>query len=105
MEIIAERKLTLDYRSPSTTRQTNKWTFTIYCKSKTLNSNGMVIDFDVIKKIIHGKLNNQYIYEIIPHNPTAENIAKWCCDEIPSAWKCEVQELKGNTATYIVDDF
>jgi len=38
---------------------------------------------------------------VIEINPTAENIAKWICDQIPNCYKVEVQESEGNTAIYI----
>ena len=42
--------------------------------------------------------------KLLPFNPTAENIAKWICDQIPECYKVSVQESEGNTATYTTDD-
>ena len=64
----------------------------------------MVCDFKHIKEAIHGKLDHQNLNEVLPFNPTAENIAKWIVDEIPECYKAEVQESDGNVATYIDDE-
>lgn len=53
---------------------------------------------------IHGYLDHGNFNELLPFNPTAENIAKWICDQIPECYKVSVQESEGNTATYTTDD-
>ena len=37
-------------------------------------------------------------------NPTAENMAKWICDQIIPCYKVTVQESEGNIATYEEDE-
>ena len=37
-------------------------------------------------------------------NPTAENIARWCCDQITNCYRVDVQETTGNIATYEKDE-
>ena len=64
----------------------------------------MVCDFTHIKQQIHGYLDHGFLNELIPLNPTAENIAKWVVDEIPECYKAVVQESEGNEAMYISDD-
>ena len=54
----------------------------------------------IITYLDHGDFN-----ELLPFNPTAENIAKWTCDQIPTCYKVTVQESDGNSATYIKDEF
>ena len=60
----------------------------------------MVTDFSLIKKLIHEKLDHKNLNEILPFNPTAENIARWICDQIPFCFRVEVQESEGNIAIY-----
>ena len=60
----------------------------------------MVCDFTHIKKQIHDQLDHKYLNDIVDFNPTAENIAKWICDNVPNCYKVDVQESEGNIATY-----
>ncbi len=99
-EISASHNLNLDYESKCQNLHGHNWIVTIYCKSETLDNNGMVIDFTEIKKIVHKKLDHQNLNEVLDFNPTAENIAKWIVDSIDKCYKAEVQESEGNTAIY-----
>ena len=64
----------------------------------------MVVDFKHIKEKIHGRLDHKYLNDVLPFNPTAENIAKWITEEIPECFKAEVQESDGNLAIYEADE-
>ena len=48
-------------------------------------------------------LDHQVLNDVVPFNPTAENIAKWICDQVPHCYRVEVQESKGNVAIYEID--
>ena len=65
-----------------------------------LNEDGMVIDFTHIKNAVKDKLDHKNLNEVLDFNPTAENIAKWICDQIDTCFKVEVQESEGNIAIY-----
>ncbi|RHJ90396.1 6-carboxytetrahydropterin synthase QueD [Parabacteroides bouchesdurhonensis] len=103
MEISASHSLDLSYSSKCENLHGHNWIITIYCRSKELNTDGMVIDFSHIKKVVKTKLDHQNLNDILPFNPTAENIAKWICDQFPSCFKVEVQESTGNIAIYEKD--
>lgn len=103
MEISAAHRLNLSYESKCQNLHGHNWHVTIYCKSKELNQDGMVCDFTHIKKAIHEKLDHQYLNDILPFNPTAENMARWMCDQIPTCYRVSVQESDGNIATYEKD--
>lgn len=103
MEISAAHRLNLSYESKCQNLHGHNWHVTIYCKSKELNKDGMVCDFTHIKKDIHEKLDHQYLNDILPFNPTAENMARWMCEQIPTCYKVSVQESDGNIATYEKD--
>ncbi|MCT4639095.1 MAG: 6-carboxytetrahydropterin synthase QueD [Bacteroidales bacterium] len=103
LEISASHRLDLDYPSKCTNLHGHNWIVNIHCKSKELNHNGMVTDFSIIKDKIMNKLDHANMNDVIPVNPTAENIAKWICDQIPNCYKVEVQESEGNIAIYELD--
>ena len=103
MEISAAHRLCLSYRSKCEHLHGHNWVITVYCRSKELNAEGMVIDFSHIKQAIKSKLDHQVLNEVLPFNPTAEHIARWVCEQIPCCFKVEVQESEGNTAIYEKD--
>ena len=105
MEIAGAHQLNLDYPSKCKNLHGHNWIIVVHCKSRTLNKNGMVEDFTLIKEAIHGKLDHAYLNDIFSFNPTAENIAKWIVEQIPSCYKAEVQESEGNIAIYEEEDF
>lgn len=105
LEISACHQLQLTYESKCTRLHGHNWRITLYCKSRQLDENGMVCDFSDIKAKIHGFLDHGNLNELLPFNPTAENIARWCTDLIPTCYKTEVQESFGNIAIYEDDEF
>ena len=50
------------------------------------------------KRMIQEKLDHKNLNEVLSFNPTAENIAKWICDQIPQCFKVMVQESENNIA-------
>lgn len=103
LEISAAHHLCLSYPSKCTNLHGHNWIITIYCRAKELNEDGMVTDFSHIKQLVKDRLDHKNLNEVLPFNPTAENIARWVCEQVSHCFKVEVQESEGNTAIYEKD--
>ena len=100
MEIAGAHRLNLNYESKCANLHGHNWIVTFWCKSQTLDANGMVMDFTHIKRQVQDKLDHKFLNDVVPFNPTAENIAKWVYNQIPNCYRVSVQESEGNVATY-----
>ena len=103
MEISAAHSLSLSYPSKCEYLHGHNWIITVFCRSKDLNEDGMVVDFTHIKEVVMGQLDHRNLNDVLSVNPTAENIAHWICERIPHCFKVEVCESEGNTVVYEKD--
>jgi len=103
MEVAGCHRLQLSYESKCSRRHGHNWVITVFCRAPELNADGMVCDFTHIKESIHNYLDHGDFNELLPFNPTAENIARWVAEQIPECYKVMVQESEGNVAMYVVD--
>lgn len=102
LEISAAHYLKLDYESKCANLHGHNWIIDVYLRSEKLNANGMIMDFSHIKKKIRDKFDHKVINDVVDFNPTAENLAKYICDELaPYCYRVDVQESADNTASYI----
>lgn len=88
----------------------HNYVITVHLKAKELNSVGFIKDYrelDSIKKYIDENLDHRHLNDILPFNPTAENIAKFLYDkfviEIPEIYAVEVSETPKTSAIYEAD--
>lgn len=103
MEISAAHQLSLDYESKCRNLHGHNWIVVVHCKARELNQNGMVEDFALIKARVEKLLDHKNLNEVLDFNPTAENMARWICEQIPTAYKVSVQESTGNKAIYVAE--
>lgn len=102
-EIAASHHLLLDYESKCSRLHGHNYKIEIWCKSKNLDKNGMVVDFSLIKTEIFDKLDHKNLNEILDCNPSSENLAKWICDRVPKCYKVCVEETPGNKVIFEKD--
>jgi len=113
IKVQAAHKLDLPYVSACTRLHGHQWKIKVSVSAYSLNEDGMVIDFEIIKGIVN-RLDHNYINDVINSskekeeydNPTAENIADYLIDELNqgllslsnSPWveKIEVWETENN---------
>lgn len=102
LEISAAHSLSLDYESKCTNLHGHNWIVDVYLRSETLDKNGMIMDFTHIKSKILDRFDHKVINEVVDFNPTAENLAKYICDELrPYCYRVDVQESIDNIASYV----
>lgn len=100
MEIAGAHRLSLPYASKCRDLHGHNWLVTVHCRAEKLDRNGMVCDFTAVKRLIHDRLDHKFLNDVVPFNPTAENIARWICEKVPNCWRVDVQESEGNVASY-----
>ena len=78
----------------------HNWKITVWCAAEELDADGMVVDFVEIEHRLLDALDHRDLNEVLPFNPTTENLARWICERIPHCYKVEVEESPGNEASY-----
>lgn len=104
LEVSAAHRLDLDYESKCTNFHGHNWIITVHCRASELNANGMVTDFTHIKQAVLDRLDHKCLNDVLPFNPTAENIARWICENVENCYRVDIQESEGNTASYLLDE-
>ncbi len=105
IEIAFAHQLRLDYASKCQRLHGHNGIATIYCCAEELDNNGMVADFTNVKKLVGEQLDHQNLNELFDFNPTAENLARWICEQVKNCYKVTFQESEGNTACYVKPGF
>lgn len=99
-EISAAHRLCLDYESRCSELHGHNWKVVVECRAENLDKNGMVTDFSHIKRMVLDKLDHRLLNDVLPFNPTAENLARWIVESVPNCFRASVEESEGNIAVY-----
>lgn len=97
--------MSLPYESKCSRLHGHNWTITVFLASREVNAEGMVIDFKRVKEKVHDYLDHGNFNDLLPFNPTAENIAAWVVEQFPQCYKAIVEESNGNVAQVYDDHF
>lgn len=115
LEICGSHQLKLNYKSPCQNLHGHNWLVTVYLKAKSLDDNGMVIDFKKIKQAVHDRFDHKHINDLVEFNPTAENMAMFIGAILNTdhtvadverglrCYKVEVEETNNNIACWEED--
>lgn len=104
LEVAFAHRLNLDYESKCSQLHGHNAIVTVFCKAAELDANGMVVDFTQVKATVLGKMDHKCLNDVFSFNPTAENLARWICEQVPHCYKVTFQESEGNIATYERED-
>jgi len=80
----------------------HNWKVTVYCKGDKLDELGMLVDFNRIKNEVKW-LDHKDLNEILPINPTAENLAKFIQGKVPMCFQVNIEETEGSVVTYVAE--
>lgn len=105
MEVAGCHQLSLPYASKCSRMHGHNWNITVFMASREVNAEGMVIDFKRVKEKVHDYLDHGNFNDLLPFNPTAENIAAWVVEQFPQCYKAIVEESNGNVAQAYDDHF
>lgn len=100
MEIAASHHLVLSRPTKCSRRHGHNYIVEVFCKAEELDADGMLVDFSVVREKVFDVLDHHDLNEVLPFNPTSENLARWICEQVPHCYKVSVQETKGNIAIY-----
>lgn len=100
IRIAASHHLEVDYPTKCARPHGHDYEIEVFCRAETLDRNGMVTDFKTIKERITDRIDHRNLNEVLPFNPTAENLACWICGQIPNCYRVIVRETSDNTAIY-----
>ena len=99
LEVSASHRISFAGGTQTEPLHGHNWKITVYCAAEELDADGMVVDFCDIERRIRGALDHADLNEVLPFNPTTENLARWPCEQNPQCYKVAAEESPGNEAS------
>lgn len=97
----------LHHDHPCSRLHGHNYVVTVHLKSRELNKVGFIKDYrelNFVKEYIDNTLDHRHLNDILPFNPTAENMAKYLYDtfkkDLPELFAVEVCETPKTSAIY-----
>lgn len=78
-------------------------TITVYCRSKTLNADGCIIDLPRMEKGLRNFLDVECLNDVLGCQPTLERLANYIYEQVIPCYKVKVQNNVGETAIFEED--
>ena len=100
IKVSASHYLNLKYKSKCCNLHGHNYVIKVFCKSESLNADGVVCDCSKIKNAVVEAFDHKELNKLMPQ-PTMENIAKYVFDLAGGkCFKVEVTETENNMAIY-----
>ena len=95
MEISAAHSLSFKTAGVSEAMHGHNWN-----RSEKLDEDGLVVDFMAIESFLLDSLDHRNLNEVLPCNPSTENLARWICEHVDKCYRVDVEEYPGAEASY-----
>lgn len=76
----------------------------VYCKSKTINDDGCVLDLNTMEVALRKFLDNKCLNDVLGCQPTLERLAFYICEQVIPCYKVKVSNDKGEEVIYEEDE-
>ena len=77
---------------------------TVYCRNKTLNDKGVVIDNDLMEQGLRKFLDNKCLNDVLKCEPTLERLANYIYEQVIPCYKVKIESPKGDIVIYEEDE-
>lgn len=73
---------------------------TVYCKGKTLNDDGCILDLPTMEIALRKFLDNKCLNDVLKCQPTLERLAYYICEQVIPCYKVKISNENGEEVVY-----